>query len=120
MFLESPELQHSRWPETFSRYSNIFAESQPYSVNPPLHGQLSVLMSFDMRHGQLFDINRPFGNGQDEGNNAQLSVVDEPNERTLNQPLWSTLYGNSYHSTMRTTICLRRMCANSMRGNCIV
>lgn len=40
-------------------------------------GQLESMLPFELRHGGLMDVNRPWGNGLDDNGNQ---IIDEPNE----------------------------------------
>jgi len=49
----------------------------PAQVAMQLPGILETIVPFEIRHGERFDLNRPFGNGRDDNGNG---VVDEPSE----------------------------------------
>ncbi len=48
--------------------------------------ELGKMLPFEILHGEMFDLNRPFGNGQDTNSN---NVIDEPLEDDTVETIWT-------------------------------
>lgn len=66
--------------------ARLLAGGVPASSIP---GQVALMLPFEMQHGQLFDLNRHFGNGVDENvPNDPDAAVDNPSEQAVGELTW--------------------------------
>jgi len=76
-----------------ARVIQVVGNAPPAMINQILYQTGGGIVSPDLAMGLRMDINRPFGNGRDDGGNG---VVDEPNENIFATPdrLWESLSDN--------------------------